>query len=178
MKMYHCILMFINNNNTLINNFYKFLKFGCTFLLIISIIITFIITYIITPIYIVAIINALYTWEEKNESKQCYSSHLYEYGLTTVMTIILSSLITYKISNNFIENIRNNFDFIENISGIIENIINNKKQLICELIPCILFVIWGFFEFYNVNCVNNLNNTLLYKYSFAYFIYSIITSYL
>jgi len=170
--------MFMNNNNTMlppyqnqINNYNyylcKCLKSLLTFLLVISMTIILLILYCLMPIYVVVIFNELVIDSDYDDDK-CSSSKLYEYALLSIFPLVCLILIINNISANFSEDISYN--------DIIKNIINNKKSLFMILIINLLNVLWGFFEFYNVNCVNNLHDTILYKYSFGSFIYSIIIS--
>ena len=129
---------------------------------IILFILNVIILILLKVIYIITTIMALIKWINEYQIELCPKSNLYPYGVfTSICACIYICYITL------------NYKYINNIN------FNNKDYiffLTSLLFFNIAFIIWGFFEFVNVDCASNLNNTFLYKCTFTYFISLMIIS--
>ena len=105
-----------------------------------------IISYIIFAIF--GLINT--SLHEQNEL--CSNSHLWIYSLVSLILLI-------------------------NVKNIIGDIIKEKADnnyLIIKLSLLIFMIGWGGYEFYGIDCINKLSDTMLYKSSFAYWFCNII----
>ena len=84
----------------------------------------------------------------KIENKLCINSHLWIYS-------IISLILVFKIK-------------------ITLSIFTNNYLLPFELLISLGMFSWGIYEFFFVKCIDKLNNTLLYKTTFIYWIVNII----
>ena len=85
------------------------------------------------------------------EIKSCDKSHLWIYSLVSLLLLL-------KLKNTMIVFTKNN---------------NNIMRFI-ELLTLLGMITWGIYEFFYVDCVNELNDTILYKTSFIYLLVNII----
>jgi hypothetical protein len=121
-------------------------------------IIIFAITFFILIITFIAFsIIGLINTSLEEEYSLCNKSHLCIYSIVSLLLILK---MKYTIDVLFKDNSNKNEP--SNIIVYIEILIN------------IGIIIWGAYEFYGINCVNNLNNTILYKTTFTYWIFNII----
>ena len=160
------------NNNPLPNNqindklssesyFHKIIKLIYNFLkkLIIYLLMTAYV--LLMPIYNITMIIALVTWKNKDQKKYCLTSNLYEYGIISIVVVTFIFYQTYIINKKANNNFNEYYNYIINYSGI-------------QIVMLILLILWGIYEFYYVNCINNLNDIFLYKCLFVYFIFLIV----
>ena len=105
---------------------------------------------IIIITYIVFAIIALIRVSLEKQKDLCYDSNLWFYCLI--------SLILIPKINLTIKNIKN----------------NNLILKVIEILITIGIIIWGIYEFYDVNCINNLNDTILYSVTYVYWLSQII----
>jgi len=82
------------------------------------------------------------------ENELCINSHLWIYSLVSLI-LLFKIKITLSIFTN------------------------NNILTFFELLLSLGMFIWGIYEFFFVKCINKLNNTLLYKTTFAYWIVNI-----
>lgn len=125
-----------------------------------SIVFFSIVIFIATVCYIVFAIIGLVNTSLNKESDLCSDSHLWIYSLISLILLLKSkntiAVLTQKEDDK-------NYNFI---------------QTICEILILLGMCVWGAYEFFGVKCVNELNNTILYKTSFAYWIVNSILLFL
>ena len=98
--------------------------------------------------FIIFLIIGLINTSLKETYDLCNESHLWIYGIVSLLLIL-------KIKNT--------------INIFIKDDYNTTYTRIEILINIVMFF-WGIFEFFNIKCINNLNNTILYKTTLIYWI--------
>ena len=119
-------------------------------------------------LYIIPSIIGLIEWNNKHQYKMCSKSNIYVYSIYTVSDAIIIGILSIIYYCNNILNVNN--IRVDNIR--IKKI--NSKQILLTL-KSIAIMLWGLFEL-NVNCINNLKNTFLFKCVYSHIIVTIITS--
>ena len=154
--------------NIMKENDYNLCCLGCFLILFVVGIFVFMTAYIVF-----AIIGLIGTSFNK-EHELCNESHLWIYTLISLV------LIGFAIKNtSYLMKMRE----IEKEREI-EFLINTDKETNKRSYSKILFnflislgmFIWGAYEFFTIKCISNLNNTMLYKSAFAYWIFITIQS--
>lgn len=92
----------------------------------------------------------------------CNSSQLWIYNLVSLILVLYKSNIYVNMQQEMKQESKKN-----------ENVITFCAFLF-EFLITLGMGIWGIHEFYNVSCVDELKNVILYKSAFIYFIFSII----
>jgi hypothetical protein len=126
----------------------------CLICLIVS---SSIISFILSSIYIAFTIIGLVNTSYNEIYKLCKNSHLWIYNLVSLILFLVS---------------------MKNVHNSLQNQNNNYKQIIIQAIILLIISFWGAFEIFFVNCVNELDNTILYRTSFMYWLINTIMLFL
>lgn len=100
--------------------------------------------------YIIIALIGIYDISSNSNLQKCNDSHLIIYSFITLILLV-------KINNTII------------------CLTKDKNEIyiyIIEIISTIIMCIWGIYEFFGVDCINNLTDTILYKSCFAYWIFN------
>ena len=100
--------------------------------------------------YIIIALIGIYDISSNSNLQKCNDSHLIIYSFITLILLV-------KINNTII------------------CLTKDKNEIyiyIIEIISTIIMCIWGIYEFFGVDCINHLTDTILYKSCFAYWIFN------